>query len=118
MDSDIKRQWIEALRSGKYQQGKFALRTVDNEFCCLGVLCDIVRPDGWSDTTVESDVAETDVYEFVEGKDTYEGALPDGVGEAVGIDLWARHDVTDELIEMNDKGTPFAEIADYIEANL
>ena len=31
------RAWLAALRSGKYRQGRGALRTVDNTYCCLGV---------------------------------------------------------------------------------
>ena len=42
MNTDIKTQWIAALRSGAYQQGRGRLRA-GNEFCCLGVLCDLHR---------------------------------------------------------------------------
>ena len=44
------RQWARALRSGKYAQGNGYLRSkadVD-EFCCLGVACDLLDPTGWS----------------------------------------------------------------------
>lgn len=34
-------EWTEALRSGKYKQGKRFLRTGDS-FCCLGVAGDLV----------------------------------------------------------------------------
>lgn len=40
MDQNIKKQWVEALRSGKYKQGRCWLKYGD-EFCCLGVLCDL-----------------------------------------------------------------------------
>lgn len=40
MNAQIKARWIEALRSGNYQQGKGHLRTGD-AYCCLGVLCDL-----------------------------------------------------------------------------
>ncbi len=40
MNSDIKQQWLIALRSGKYKQAKAALRKNDC-FCAFGVLCDI-----------------------------------------------------------------------------
>jgi len=34
--------WVAALRSGEYKQGGGQLHSVyDNEFCCLGVLCDV-----------------------------------------------------------------------------
>ena len=35
------KKWVEALRSGKYKQGKYRLKTNDYH-CCLGVLCDVV----------------------------------------------------------------------------
>ena len=41
MKPRIKKLWIEALRSGEYQQAQGALRTADNKFCCLGVLCNL-----------------------------------------------------------------------------
>lgn len=40
--------WIAALRSGKYKQGRNLLRTFENDtFCCLGVLCDIHDDGAW-----------------------------------------------------------------------
>ena len=42
MIENIKTKWIEALRSGKYEQGKGKLRSEDNKFCCLGVLADVL----------------------------------------------------------------------------
>jgi hypothetical protein len=50
MNPAIKQRWVAALKSGQYQQGRTALRYRDN-FCCLGVLCDIAVHDGvarWS----------------------------------------------------------------------
>ena len=54
----LKRKWLAALRSGEYTQGRgFLARATGeeneageplHEFCCLGVLCDIVDPNGWS----------------------------------------------------------------------
>ena len=40
MNQQIKQRWIEALKSGKYQQGHEALCR-NNTFCCLGVLTDL-----------------------------------------------------------------------------
>lgn len=42
MNERIKQLWIEALRSNNYKQGKQGLRNTNNEYCCLGVLCDIL----------------------------------------------------------------------------
>lgn len=37
-------EWVEALRSGNYKQGRYLLHnTVDNTYCCLGVLADIKK---------------------------------------------------------------------------
>ena len=38
MDKKLKAKWVKALRSGKYEQGRYMLRH-NNEYCCLGVLC-------------------------------------------------------------------------------
>ena len=46
MNPEIKREWVAALRSGKYEQGDGELRDpfkVTEKFCCLGVLCDILK---------------------------------------------------------------------------
>ena len=40
MKPDIKAQWLTALRSGDYQQGRGHLRRGD-QYCCLGVLCNL-----------------------------------------------------------------------------
>lgn len=42
MDSTLKQEWITALRSGDYKQGKGGLKSTTNSFCCLGVLCDLL----------------------------------------------------------------------------
>jgi hypothetical protein len=41
MKADIKERWLVALRSGDYEQGVQSLKTKENKFCCLGVLCDL-----------------------------------------------------------------------------
>ena len=48
MKQDIAKQWVAALRSGKYSQHRGALHDEnENSFCCLGVLCDISGFDSW-----------------------------------------------------------------------
>lgn len=42
MNEKIKKKWVDALRSGKYKQGREQLRDGD-KFCCLGVLCEVLR---------------------------------------------------------------------------
>jgi hypothetical protein len=43
MKPEIKKAWVEALRSGKYKQGQQALST-HGHHCCLGVLLEILPP--------------------------------------------------------------------------
>lgn len=104
MKAEIRQRWLEALRSEKYSQGRNLLRQEGNAFCCLGVLCDLVDPDGWR---------------FEEGLGRYDhsgyvGHLPGAVGAVAGL-------VGDQcftLMGMNDNGQSFAQIADWIEANI
>lgn len=45
MKPEIKKQWVEALRSGEYIQGTNRLQS-GGKFCCLGVLCDLAEKAG------------------------------------------------------------------------
>lgn len=40
MNPEVKEKWINALCSGQYEQAVGAL-TIDEGYCCLGVLCDL-----------------------------------------------------------------------------
>jgi len=44
--AQVMKKWAKALRSGKYKQARGQLRKMGG-YCCLGVLCDVVAPDGW-----------------------------------------------------------------------
>jgi hypothetical protein len=46
MNPAVKAQWLEALRSGEYEQGYEVLRTADGCFCTWGVLCDLAMKNG------------------------------------------------------------------------
>lgn len=46
MKPELKENWIKALRSGKYTQTSNHLR-VNDGYCCLGVLCDVLDPKKW-----------------------------------------------------------------------
>lgn len=103
MDAQLKQKWLEALRSGEYKQGKHVLRTQQDEFCCLGVLCHVVSPNGWSTDS--------------EGGFFYgdrKGYLPVEISRATAFPTG--HELA--LAGMNDNGESFAEIADWIEANI
>lgn len=103
MDAKLKQQWIEALRSGKYEQTKEALHSGDG-YCCLGVLCDISRLGSWEGENYE---VPDDLGELR----TLKGEL-EFLRESFGIG----NDQERTLIRMNDDdGLNFDAIADYIE---
>lgn len=115
MNPDKKQLWLKALRSGEYKQGKEYLRRND-EFCCLGVLCDIYSKETerseWERTT--HDDRE---YEFL----AETSILPYDVARWAGIDTnnnTVYIPEVGELSQLNDDGVPFATIANIIERNL
>ena len=59
MKFEIAQKWVEALRSGQYTQAKKTLKTVEGSMCCLGVLCNLYDPKGWS-SDVETFTALTE----------------------------------------------------------
>lgn len=101
MEASLKAKWIEALRSGKYKQGRFALRTKSDDFCCLGVLCDVSGISEWEENGL--------CY-------SYEGAsshLPPVLRNQL------TPEARDTLMAINDKyGVSFPGIADWIGTNI
>lgn len=98
MDTELKQRWVEALRSDKYKQGRKRLRNPDyqDEFCCLGVLADLIDPEAWH------------------GHLWYTEYL--GCETSLPLDILPRG-VQNQLMLMNDRpSSSFTEIADYIEA--
>lgn len=131
MDATIKAEWLEWLRSGKLKQGRGALSNASREeFCCLGVLCEVAVKHG--------------IIEYVEGgyRSGVDGEfhyanhyLPKPVVEWAGLDdetaalgnptVPRIEDVPDYykkeipvvgLAHLNDGGLSFEQIADVIEA--
>lgn len=117
MNVEIKKQWAEALRSGKYRQAQLRLRSSSEGYCCLGVLCDLhAKSQGkeWETPT--------------EGPYSY---LYLGAPEALPLEVvkWAALSQSNpnvivgcghiSLAELNDqKGYSFADIAKVIETHL
>lgn len=112
MKTEVKTQWIAALRSGTYQQTNSAL-CKNGSYCCLGVLCEIT-PDikrkkaqisPWDkDTTIEIEFAYKD-------ENYRSGYLPSQLASEVGLS----EEQQSKLANMNDEGISFVEIAGYIE---
>jgi hypothetical protein len=101
-------EWIGALRSGEYKQGKYDLHALDGSFCGLGVLADVQRVE-WLRHS------EEDVFYFRDGSNGVVGEWFKSVPtkwfmDRVGLDM----SVADRLIQMNDRGASFDDIADEI----
>ena len=115
----IKSAWVKALRSGDYSQGCTYLRSAEDAYCCLGVLCDLGTLGEWkldgNRYLYTSPVLESSSCLFsCNGEVGLPCALEAGLDTVIGLDSHAQ----DKLIRMNDDGTPFPEIADWIEENL
>jgi hypothetical protein len=90
------KQWTAALRSGKYEQAQGCL-VRGNAYCCLGVLRKISR----------SSLIAVDLrLDSIDGKRVRWEDISKRVAVKFGKGLPCA----------NDDGTPFAEIADMIEA--
>lgn len=130
MNKKIKAKWLEALRSGDYKQGKGQLRNEKNNFCCLGVLCnlhaeakpkfaakqefpgeyggdDALPPDvvvGWAGLSENNPCFEMPFNVRGTGKDFKGDRRTFKKGDLV------------DIAHLNDSGLGFKQIADVIEA--
>jgi hypothetical protein len=110
MKKSVMKKWVAALRSGEYKQGRYKLRSANDKFCCLGVLCNLHAQEHPEFAAKQSD------------KQLYGGddSLP--VDEVI---KWAgfkpgNHagqipSVYCTLTNLNDTGKTFNEISDIIE---
>ena len=110
MDPAFKAKWLEALRSGRYRQGQGHLHIAD-DFCCLGVACDISGHGEWHAGNFEP---EFFYFTVPEEACCYSAYLPRTLCVRLGV---TTEDMF-ELTRLNDSGRSFAEIADWIGANL
>ena len=120
MNPIIKEKWLTALRSGKFKQGKEELRTLENKFCCLGVLCDIYRKETklgkWGKNRFNR-------FHFTNTKKNNQKFEDQGV-LPLSVQQWAELPERNpsiykqmSLANLNDSGSTFQEIADIIEKN-
>jgi hypothetical protein len=100
MKAELKSKWVEALRSGKYKQGRGLLKE-GAQYCCLGVLCKIAG--------IQGKRRSYGVYEF-NGKAVMPSA---DTCRALGLPV----ETAGDLGSRNDSGLSFSGIADYIEQN-
>lgn len=104
MNSEMKANWLKALRSGEYEQCKGRLR-LGNGYCCVGVLCNISGQGKWMEGQILRNLQE---YVYLGKRISY----------PIGPKLIDNVAVNDAIVNMNDGGKSFAEIADYLETNL
>lgn len=106
-------EWLDALRSGEYEQATCTLESAYGGFCCLGVACKVAEKHGVrinrersgtkrvEGTSLEHQLPVISFFHF--------NPVPAGTGNSLGSsDL--------NLIEMNDSDKlSFEEIADLVE---
>lgn len=98
---ELRKEWLEALRSEKYTQDKGQLRSKYG-FCCFGVLCEVA---------VGHDLLKRTDNGYLEGTGQWISNPPAHLEELVSIDA-----ATCVLMRMNDlENKSFSEIADYLE---
>ncbi len=114
------KKWLNALRSGKYQQRRGFLNK-GGKFCCLGVACELAIEDGVPLVKIPV-VQPKDVYPL----DPLDPLDPDVVFSYNGmcgllcdsVEKWLGCNVHQNmLIELNDKRHyTFEQIAEYVES--
>jgi hypothetical protein len=106
--TQVQTLWLKALRSNKYKQAKGVLKNTGNEYCCLGVLCDISNLGSFTDAG-DYDCGGTDKHRRI---------LPEAVRRWVNLkDKTGSYGVT-SLTDQNDfNNKTFKQIANLIEKN-
>lgn len=108
MNKEIKEEWLAALKSGEYKKGIGMLRSGDDRYCCLGVLCDLHNKkqevNGW--------VAHKIVDETKYSYHCSVGYSPLAVQE------WSDLKTMITLTKLNDSSDTFDKVIEYIEKQL
>jgi hypothetical protein len=112
--NEVKKLWANDLRANADKQGKNFLNKQDKEFCCWGRLCELAVQHGViTDKTID--------------KDGYISYVGDAFGPTfklsnwVGISQFTTFDIGDQsntLMNYNDSGVSFHDIADAIERSI
>jgi len=132
MKDDVKKDWICALRSGEYTQGKYVLkqrhRNDQIKHCCLGVLVELYIEKKGDEAEVEWRESKSKIFRAVNKNMTQKDYLPEEVTKWAGLEAQNPTVQIDEsetcLSSLNDgDGLPFDrfsfdEIADAIEQSL
>lgn len=115
MKKKIMKKWVEALRSGEFEQGESYLDR-NGKYCCLGVLCALAVNEG---VVRVSESAYTGTYDY--GDCRMDGSLPKEVMKwseiKTDMGVLASSGGKTSLATMNDQGVSFKEISRIIEQN-
>jgi hypothetical protein len=128
MDKERLKEWIDALRSGEYVQGRGNLATQEGgvvRYCCLGVACEVAIKDGLDLESRWGRPIGNEVEEWVETDhkfyDSEDLVLPPAVQDWLGIPGSTTVEVMlngmeGSVIDLNDdEGWDFNQIADALE---
>jgi len=101
VNKQLKAEWVKALRSGEYKQGRLRLQRGDS-YCCLGVLCEVAG------VAIPRNGIDLDCLSLRK------------FGDECGLLTKTSHiSLQGRLIQLNDSDLlPFPAIADWIEANV
>ena len=137
MKGEVVEKWVSALRNGKFNQTSHVLNrieendgTVQESFCCLGVLCKLYEEET-GELNHEIDLVKTVGKKQCMAR-KYDGEahlLPPavlqwaGMNDCLGdlseapVELLDRikNTYVSRLVELNDTGATFEELADIIE---
>lgn len=129
MNPEVKQKWIDALRSGDYEQGSEKLRSVSG-YCCLGVLCDIYSREhdtqwefrGYDELSDETNPHPMDYWYFDEQSEFLPYSVMDWAGlKTHNPSMRVDSDddfYTDEIANLNDSGYTFNDLSKLIEQQL
>lgn len=110
MKTEIKNLWLEALRSGDFEQTKGVLCTTDGKMCCLGVLTEMAVKAGivqrGNVNNTYNYVQDTEVDSYTYGPYEDYGILPSEVME------WADLDSPNPAVNINGSYFGLAELND------
>lgn len=111
MNQEIKKKWVEALRSGNYPQGRGYLKCEDR-YCCLGVLCQIYAEEtGKGRFELDRHDKAKFMIDDAHGRYDY---LPLEVTDWAGLNETNPYAGQNPLAWLNDNNRTFSDIADLI----
>lgn len=110
MKKSIMEKWVKALRSGEYKQGKDRLRSKDDKFCCLGVLCNLHAQE-------HPEIAkhETNPLTYLNHAGLPSSEVLEWAGFRYDNECGWISTIGTDLVTLNDTGKSFKQIANIIE---